>query len=152
MKRFIYRAGLIAATLIMLFATSCTDDYWAPGPPPSGWVDTFYDVDLTGRWQLVSENGAPVTGYDTNYMEFDGYGRGYYTYWDHGELYSENIGYYCETTISSYGDYMIYIEYEYSRPAEMYYWFNGRNMLYMQWVTTGGRMVTYVYQRVRTIP
>lgn len=153
MKKLLFR--LLAIVMLLAPATmltSCGDTVWYPSGPPAGWDNTFYDNALTGYWQLVSADGMPVTGTATNYMEFSGNGYGYYTYWQNGELYTERMGYWCEAPYGNYSDYQINIQYEYSSPVTMSYWFSGRNILYMRWVTTGGRIVTYAYQRTYSIP
>ncbi|MBD5217786.1 MAG: hypothetical protein HDS73_04765 [Bacteroidales bacterium] len=152
MKRFLKKM-LVTVMLFLpaLLMTSCGDTIWTPGPPPIGWDDTFYDSTLTGRWELISADGMPVDYNSTNWMEFDGYGRGYYTYWNNGRLYSERLGYWCEAPYMGYSSYQINIQYEYSSPVTMDYWFSG-NVLYFRWQTGSGRIVTYAYQRVYTIP
>lgn len=149
LKRLLLTLMILVPAMLL---TSCGDTIWGYGEPPLGWYDTFYDSGLTGRWQLVSADGAAVGGTATNYLEFDGYGRGYYTYWQRGQLYSERLGYLCEAPYGSYSDYQINIQYQYSSPVTMSYWFSGRNILYLKWQTGSGRIVTYTYQRVYTIP
>lgn len=147
---------LLAALTILLAVpalfTSCGDDDWAPGPPPSGWNDAFYDRALTGSWQLIQANGTTVTDNETNYLEFYGNGRGKYSYYQNGMLYSEAMGYWCEAPYGTYTDYQINIQYEYSSPVTMSYWFAGDDVLYLRWVTTNGNTVTYTYRAINYTP
>ncbi|MCM1291919.1 MAG: hypothetical protein NC201_07895 [Prevotella sp.] len=152
MKRFLQIMVLMLMLAPAFMLTSCGDDVWSPGPPPYDWDNTFFDSRITGAWRLISADGRPVTGTAANYMEFYGNGKGLYTYWDNGELYSERMGYWCEAPYGSYSDYQINIQYEYSSPVTMSYWLTGNNVLYMRWFTTNGTTVTYAYERTNTIP
>lgn len=129
--------------------TSCDDDGWIPVGP--GWNDTFYDSKLRGSWQLVQANGRPVGGYDTNYLEFFGGGRGRYYYYENGVLYSEQMGYWCQ--YNGYGENNnIYISYEYGNPSTMTYWFSDYyNTLWLKWITNSGT-VLYQYRYYENVP
>ncbi|MBD5204379.1 MAG: hypothetical protein HDS82_05855 [Bacteroidales bacterium] len=131
--------------------SSCVvdDDGWYPAPP-SGWHNYFYDSSLYGRWELVQANGMPVGPYDTNYMDFYGDGRGTYYYYDRGNLYSEDMAYYCQYSDFGPSDTQINVQYEYGNPVTMWYWFVGSS-LYMQWNTSNGR-TTYIYRPVSYVP
>ena len=49
--------------------------------------------------------------------------------------------------------FQINIQYEYDSPITTSYWFtHGNNTLWLQWQTSGGRVQTYVYDRVRSAP
>lgn len=144
------KLSLLTLGLMLLPAlslTSCGEDDWYPSPP-YGW-DSFYDNRLDGYWQLVQANDAPVGQFDTNWLYFNGNGRGMYYYYSKGERYSERIGYYCQD--SSYGSsrYQINIQYEYGNPATMNYWFTG-STLWMQWFTSN-RTITYLYRPVNSV-
>lgn len=132
--------------LLGLALPSCDgSDYWDP-VAPFGW-NTFNDRNLRGSWALSMVNGAPVDGYEVNYLEFYGDTRGMYYYYDNGYQTSERIAYWSQIANAGYSRYQINIQYEYGSPATMNYWFtNGGNRLWMQWATGGG-VVTYVYSR-----
>ena len=146
MKTIHYLAASLFSLLSLGALTSCdTDDYtWAPGPP-SGWYDYFADQRLNGCWQLIQANGRPVGGYDVNYMDFYGNGRGRYYYFSAGRPTSERMAYWCEENWGGVSGYVMNIQYEYSNPATVDYWFtDGNRRLWLQW-STGGGVVTYVY-------
>ncbi len=143
------RLALVGGGLMMA-ATSCTVDGWGP-LPPSGW-NTFYDQRLTGKWQLLQANGRPVGGYDTNYMDFYGSGRGMYYYYDNTYPYQERMAYWCQQGSSVSSNYEINIQYEGGGASTMNYWFtDGGTRLWMSWMTNGGNTVTYVYRSVSYI-
>lgn len=132
--------------------SSCTDDDgWYPYPP-SGWNSTYYDNYLTGAWRLVQVNSRPVTGYDVNYLEFYGNGRGRYYYYQNGQLYRERMAYWCEDFYGSGFNPELNLQYQSGQSSTMSYWFtdNG-NSLWMQWNTSQGT-VTYLYRYTNTIP
>ena len=148
--------GLLTAALMLLMGISLTscyvDDGWSP-VPPYGWDNTFYDTRLNGYWQLVQINSDPVGGYETNYLFFNGGGRGRYYYYDRGARYWENMAYWCQGSVSGTSDYQINIQYETAgNPTTMNYWFShGGNTLWMQW-RTGSRVQTYVYDAIGSAP
>lgn len=147
MKRELkWRRLLLLLPLLALLSLlpSCDDYDWDP-VPPYGW-NTFNDRNLQGCWILESVNGAPVSGYEVNYLEFYGNTRGMYYYYDNGYETSERIAYWCQPANAGYSRFQINIEYEYDSPATMNYWFTGGgSRLWMQWATGGG-VVTYVYR------
>lgn len=143
------------ALVIMALTTlsSCTDD---DGPwwdnPSYGW-DTFSDPRLEGYWQLVQFNSDAVSPGAANFMYFNGDGRGYYYYFDNGIRQTERLRYWCQDSYSGASNYQINIQYQYSSPLTTSYWFtHGNNTLWMQWQTAGGRVQTYVYDRINTAP
>lgn len=151
MKRFTPLVVALVALLAGLTFTSCIDDDgWYPYPP-NGWNDTFYDSDLTGSWQLVQVNSRPVGGTDSNYLYFNGDGRGWYYYYDRGRFYRERMAYWCEDFYYGNGDYELNMQYENGQSSTMTYWFTGSNTLWMRWNTSQG-MVTYMYRYVDYIP
>lgn len=120
--------------------------------PPYGW-DTFNDSRLSGYWQLVQYNSDPVSSSATNYLYFNGNGYGRYYYYDNGYRTSEQTRYWCQDAVSGASTYQINIQYEYSSPLTTSYWFtHGGNTLWLQWTTTGGRVQTYVYDRINRAP
>ena len=134
--------GLAAATGL----TGCGVDYsWNPTPPP-GWSSTFYDSDLNGYWRLVEVNSQYVSSYDTNFLYFNGDGRGVYYYYSNGRRYWENTAYWCQRAYGGTSSYQINIQYESSgAPTTMNYWFTDRgDILWMQWRNEYG-LQTYVY-------
>lgn len=146
---------LFAAVAIIFSATALTSCYvdstWNPNAP-NGWNDTFYDQGLNGYWQLVEINGYRVTGYDVNFMYFNGRGRGIYYYYYNGRRMWENMAYWCQN--ASYGSsyYQININYESGSPTTMNYWLtDGANTLCMQW-RNGNGLQTYVYARIYGSP
>ncbi|MCM1377990.1 MAG: hypothetical protein NC097_01540 [Clostridium sp.] len=147
-------AGLvltILATLSSLCFTSCDDDdyYWNPYPP-NGWDNTFYDSRLNGYWELVSTNSIAIGAYDTNWLFFNGSGRGVYYYYLNSERYSENTAYWCQVS-GGPSTYQINLQYENGQASTMSYWFDGPSVLYMQWRNQSG-LQTYVYRRVAYAP
>lgn len=137
----------IFALVLLSPLTSCDDnDAWAP-VPPYGW-NTFFDNRLNGTWQLVQANGRPVTGYDVNYMDFYGNGRGRYYYYSGGRPDSEQMAYWCQVSDNSNSNYQMNIQYEYGSPSTVNYWFTDRGAhLWMQW-QSGAGVITYVYEAV----
>lgn len=151
MKKIIllFSAALAFATGL----TSCSDydDQWY-GTPPYGY-GTFNDTRLEGYWQLVQYNSEPVSKSEANYMYFDGDSYGYYYYIDNGYRERERLRYWSQDANSGASNYQINIQYQYSSPVTMSYWFtHGRDVLWMQWTTGGGRVQTYVYDRVNRAP
>lgn len=149
------RLTTLTLALIALFSTisftSCIDDDgWYP-MPPNGWNSTFYDRDLIGQWQLVQVNSQPVVGTKTNFLQFNGNGRGWYFYYDHGALYRERMAYWCEDFYYGQGYYELNMQYESGQSSTMTYWFTGRNTLWMRWNTSQGT-VTYMYRYIDSVP
>lgn len=152
MKRYLRNiaVAVVAGACCCGPLTSCVDDdYWNPGPP-YGWENYFYDRDLDGAWELVQANGRPVYGYDVNYMDFYGDGRGVYYYYENGYFEQERIKYFCQDTYNGPSRTQINIQYEYGSPSTMYYWFTG-STLWLQWSTDRGP-VTYLYRPVDRVP
>lgn len=144
--------SLMAAALVCLLSlsfTSCVgdpDDAWWGGPP-YGW-DTFNDSRLRGYWGLVQANSEPIGKNDANYLYFNGNGRGFYYYLNRGQQYAERIVYYSQESNTGTSNYQLNIQYEFSNPITVNYWFtHGGNTLWMQWRTNSGNVVTYVYDR-----
>lgn len=150
-KKYILAALAALALVTSAGLTSCVsdDDGWNPAPP-YGW-NTFYDNRLYGTWELYQADGRYVSGYEVNYMQFNGNGRGYYYYYDHGYGEYERMAYYCQVSGNGTSRYQINIQYEYGSPTTMSYWFASGN-LWMQWMTDTGRTVTYVYRPVADVP
>lgn len=141
--------GLIALCAPVL--TSCdTDDGWYPYPP-NGWNNDFYDSRLDGYWQLVRVNSMPITGRDTNWLFFNGSGRGVYYYYLNGRPYSELTAYWCQRS-GGVSRYQINLQYEGSgQSATMSYWFEDNDTLWMQWANQSG-VQTYIYSYVGRAP
>lgn len=155
MKRKVTRIALICFAMITMAVSlsSCyidTDDDWW-GAPPYGY--TFNDNRLNGYWQLVQYNSDPVGFGDTNYLYFNGNGWGRYYYLENGDRYVEQLRYWCQDAVGGASNYQINIQYEYSSPVTESYWFtHGNNTLWIQWITDGGRVQTYVYDRIGGAP
>lgn len=143
---------LLSAIFLSLALSACyVDDGWYP-EPPYGWNDTFYDARLDGYWQLVQINGANIGGYDTNYLYFNGDGRGFYYYYQNRRQYWENTAYWCQDSNNGATDYQINLQYETGSPSTMNYWFtDGGRSLWMQW-RTGSGLQTYLYRRIPAAP
>ncbi len=154
-RKSIFRTLLLSGVIVasMLGLTSCYvdgGDWW--GNPPYGW-NTFNDTRLDGYWMLVQYNSDPVPSGNANYMYFNGNGFGYYYYLENGRPYREQMRYWCQDAVGGARNYQINIQYEYSSPLTTSYWFtHGGNTLWMQWTTNGGRVQTYVYDRVNGAP
>lgn len=154
MKKMIKRSGRIGMA-IAVFCTLCIamtscyiepDDPWW-GPAPSGW-NTINDSRLRGYWGLVQSDGINIPSSAANYLFFNGSGRGYYYYWNHGQRYTERTVYYSQDSNTGVSNYQLNIQYEFSNPITVNYWFtNGGNTLWMQWRTYSGQVQTYVYDR-----
>lgn len=147
-------AAIIVTICSCVLFTSCeNDDYW-PYNPPSGWGSNyFFDSRLNGTWQLTQANASEVTLYDTNYMDFYGGGHGRYFYYRNGRPESEEMAYFCQRSGSTTTSYQINVQYEDGGASTMAYWFtDGSDTLWMQWLTTGGKTVTYIYTRVNSVP
>jgi len=142
----------VVAVAAMLGFSSCgDDDYWNPYPP-NGWNNVFYDSDLTGSWMLVQDNFGNVPPSRTNYLYFNGRGRGNYYYYENGNLYNSRIAYWCEDFYGSGSNPEINIQYDNGQASTMSYWFsNNYNYLWMRWSTNQG-IITYCYQYVDRIP
>lgn len=145
-------AGLFCLAIILLpVLSACTSDpdWW--DYPGDNWG--YSDPRLVGSWELVQYNSDPVPAGATNYLTFDGNGYGYYTYYDNGYLERERLRYWCQGAVSGGSNYQINIQYEYHNPLTTNYWFtHGNNTLWMQWQTGGGRVQTYVYDRINSAP
>lgn len=154
MKRQLLRSlAIIAVAFVCATAlTGCVDDDdWWDGPP-YGW-NIVDDPRLDGYWMLVQYNSDPVDQYDANYMYFNGNGYGYYYYLDNGYREREQLRYWCQSSVSGTSNFQINIDYQYSSPITTNYWFtHGNNTLWMQWQTGGGRVQTYVYDRIDRAP
>lgn len=153
MKRSLLCRILSAALFIIAASvglSSCTGgDYWYDEPGYS----TGTDSRLNGYWMLVQYNSEPVYQNDANYMYFNGNGYGYYYYLDNGYRRREQLRYWCQLSNTGASNYQINIQYQYSSPVTTSYWFtHGNNTLWMQWQTAGGRVQTYVYDRVNYAP
>ncbi len=143
-------AALVALLSITFVSCGPDDGPWW-GNPPYGW--NFNDTRLRGYWQLVQYNSDPVPVSEANYMYFNGNGRGMYYYLDNGYREEENLRYWCQDAVSGASNYQINIQYEYSSPMTTSYWFtHGNNTLWLQWTTGGGRVQTYVYDRIGGAP
>lgn len=155
MKKILLKvAGLMSVVILSLTClTSCYDPdntWW--GDPGYGW-DSFNDTRLQGYWQLVQYNSDPVSAANANYMYFNGSGYGYYYYLDNGYREREQLRYWCQDSNSGASNYQINIQYQYSSPLTTSYWFtHGNNTLWLQWQTSGGRVQTYVYDRINGAP
>lgn len=135
----------------LLSSCDLEDDGWWGGPP-SGW-DSNNDTRLSGYWALVQYNSDPVYNSDANYLYFNGRGRGYYYYLQNGRRYTEQIVYYSQNSNTGTSSYQINIQYEFSSPVTMNYWFtHDGNTLWMQWRTGNGSVQTYVYDRTPGAP
>lgn len=144
--RRLWIVGLLMAICCPLLLTSCDDDDDWYGP------SRFYDNRLNGYWELVEYNGRGVYADDVNYMYFGGSGYGYYYYWDNGRRYLEDLYYESQEAYSGNSQYQLNLQYGNSRPTTVNYWFDGRNVLFMQWVDSYNRLQTYVYERVYGAP
>ena len=148
--KFSIAVALMALMLPMM--TSCdNDDYWDPYPP-YGWDNNFYDSRLDGYWQLIRANSYEVSRADTNWLYFNGNGRGVYYYYLNGRPYSELTAYWCQATGGGVSRYQINLQYEGSgQSSTMYYWFEDQDTLWMQWRNQSG-IQTYVYRYIGGAP
>lgn len=138
---------LMTAVLAMSgMLTSCYND-WGPQQPAN-----YYDSRLYGYWQLVMIDGYAVSGYNTNFLYFNGSGSGIYYFYQNNRAYKERLQYWCENGYyNSTNEINILYESDYY-PSTMSYWFrNGTNELYMQWYDYG-RTTTYLYTRYPGAP
>lgn len=145
--------GFFVLTVISAVGLSSCDDGYEPwwGDPGYGWG--FQDRRLEGYWQLVQYNSDPVPLNSANFMYFDGFGYGDYYYLDNGSRMIEELRYWCQDAVSGTSNYQINIQYQYSSPLTTSYWFtHGNNTLWLQWQTGGGRVQTYVYDRINGAP
>ena len=135
MKKLYPILAILAIVLGMnLTFTSCDDTYSPPG--------VLYDPDLVGRWKLVSVDGNPVYGYDTNYLELSSSGSGMYYEYVNGRPYSMELYYNVDFNST------IYITYSDGAHVAADYWFNSNaTRLYLQWYDSYG-MRTYCYAYV----
>lgn len=135
--------GMALFAVLAVFMSSCVNDsYW--------WDDSdYYDHRLDGYWELVQYNSDPVYDDDVNFLYFNGNGRGTYYYFDRGYRESEPMYYDSQPSNTGTSNYQLNIQYGNGRPTTVNYWFtHGNNTLWMQWRTSGGRVVTYVYDRI----
>ena len=137
----------LIALIFSLGFSSCRDDDYGPSP-------YFYDSYLTGYWQLTRIDGVRVPEYQSNYLYFDGYGRGLYYYFDnYGRLYSKTLRYECFDPGYSYSDLQLNILYQGDRyPQSMNYYFSGDGYTLYLWWKEGGRTVTYAYSYLQYFP
>lgn len=150
-KTRVLLVALVTFFSVTLFTSCDSDDGYWWGTPPYGW--NFQDNRLNGYWQLVQYNSDPVPVNETNYMYFNGNGSGMYYYLDNGDREQEQLRYWCQDAVSGASNYQINIKYEYSSPLTTSYWFtHGANTLWLQWATGGGRVQTYVYDRIDGAP
>ena len=143
--------GLAMIMSMLLLFSSCESDEWPGGP---GWGGSFYDRNLTGYWELVQVNSEPVFGVKKNYLMFGGNGYGYYYYWDNGRRMIMDTYYDCQISNSGTSNYQMNLVYGNGRPDTINYWFTNTSSgysLWMQW-REGGRVVTYVYDRINRAP
>lgn len=151
-------SGWLLAAVMVILGTGLSSCYidggiWSPSPPYD-WNNTFYDQNLNGYWQLVQINGRNVSGYDVNYLYFNGNGRGRYYYYNRGTRYWENTAYWCQDAVSGTTYYQINLQYETSgQPTTMNYYFADRGRtLVMRWQTYNGTVVQYVYTSIPYAP
>lgn len=140
---------LVTMAVAMTFTACDTDDdYWWG----DGWGN-YRDPRLSGYWELVQYNSDPVDAGDANYLYFNGNGRGYYYYLDRGRRYVDPLYYSCQNSVSGASNYQINLQYGNGSPVTSSYWFtHGNNTLWLQWQTAGGRVQTYVYDRIPGAP
>ncbi len=154
MKNISLRKSLLPfllSCLALMSLTSCDVEPWNPYPP-NNWTNNFYDSRLNGYWVLESINNRPVTIYDTNYLFFNGSGRGVYYYYLNNHRYTQTMAYWCQDSGSGASRYQINIQYAGNGQAStMNYWFSGRSYLYMQWYNQSG-LQTYVYRSYPAAP
>lgn len=146
--------GLLALAVLMMTGLSgCmvsdgNSDWWSY--PGNDWGYT--DPRLGGYWQLVQYNSDYVDADEANYLYFDGNGFGYYYYLYNGYPQRERLRYWCQQSYNSASP-RINIQYESNSPLTTNYWFTHNNRtLWLQWQTAGGRMQTYVYDRISYAP
>lgn len=140
---------LLMLTLTPLLSSCGGPDIWWD-EPGGNW--NYTDPRLIGHWQLVSYNDDYVPERNANYFTFDGYGNGYYYYYDNGYLERERVHYWCQDSYYGNSQYQINIQYQYSNPLTSNYWFtHNNNTLWMQWQSYG-RVQTYVYDRIPYSP
>lgn len=146
------RLSLLAILLAVISCgaifTSCdNDDPWdGPGP------NAFYDNRLEGTWELYQANGHDVGPADTNYLYFNGDGRGTYYYLRNGREYSEPLAYFCQESLSPSSYYQINLRYGNDAPVTMSYWFTDRGYrLWLSWLTDSGT-ITYCYRPYQGYP
>ncbi|MCM1219041.1 MAG: hypothetical protein NC548_31550 [Lachnospiraceae bacterium] len=148
MKKTVLLKSLAVAALIVTASSvfvACDSDYWDPYPP-SGWDTNFWDSRLDGYWQLIQINSQPVSNADTNWLFFNGSGRGIYYYYFNGQRYSELTAYWCQPSVSGQTRYQLNLEYQStSTPTTINYWFEGTDVLWMQWRNQSG-IQTYIYR------
>lgn len=143
-----YLLGILLAVIGSMSITSCVG-YVGPVPPTTN----QYDSRLNGYWQLVRINGYPISGYDVNYMFFNGNGWGVYYYYLNNRRYSESLSYWCQNSVNNISYYQVNVKYQNtaSTTTMNYSFSNGSNTLYLQWYD-GGRLQTYTYTRYPYAP
>lgn len=143
---------IVATAITLALSFTACDDYDDWGPyPPGGWNNVYYDSRLSGYWQLVEANSRPVYGEDSNWLYFNGGGRGVYYYYLNGRPFRETLAYFCQDTYGGPTNYQINVQYQNGESSTMYYWFEGRNTVVMQWRNNAG-MQSYVYRRTGYAP
>lgn len=143
-SKFVAAAVFAISLLSLLSLSSCDDGYWDPDPP-YGWNNSFYDSRLNGYWQLVQANSQVISGADTNYLFFNGSGRGVYYYYLNGRRFSEYTAYWCQQSGNGNSRYQINLQYQNGEASTMNYWFEGSDLLWMQWRNQSG-VQTYIYR------
>lgn len=94
-----------------------------------------YDRDLIGAWELYQADGAPVYGYQVNWLEFFRDGRGTYYYYQNGDQKSMGMTYKIKWSDNKND---MNINYADGHTSSMQYWFNtNRSYLYTQWDEEG---------------
>ena len=145
--RFLTLVALLFALTCSVSLTSCEDDdyYWSV--PSNGYIDSG----LIGTWQLVQINGRFVNQFEANYFSFNSNGYGRYYYYVNGRPYAEGINYWCEYDYRG-GNNWLMIDYP-DQSTEQQYWFSdGGNSLWMQFVDGRGQVITYRYQWIDYAP
>lgn len=138
---------LVVSIVSLVSFSSCEVEPWNPYPG-NGWggggSNQFYDSRLNGYWRLDRVNSSLIGNGDTNYLYFNGMGRGVYYYLLNGRPYSEVTTYWCQRSGNGVSGYQINLRYSGNgEMTTMYYWFEG-NYLWMQWRNQSG-VQTYVY-------
>lgn len=142
---------LMVAFIFVISLSSCVGDNSWWGAPPYGY--DFNDTRLAGYWQLVQYNSDPVYRSEANYLYFNGNGYGTYYYLSNGYAQKESLRYWCQDSMNGASNYQVNIQYQYSSPLTSSYWFtHNNNTLWLQWQTAGGRVQTYVYDRIYRAP
>ena len=156
--------SFLSTLLAILFAignsfvlTSCLDDDDEPYYPGPG-INAFYDTHLDGLWQLTNINDRQVAPSETNFMQFDDNGDGYYYSYRNSFLNSEDMAYYCQEGRTSRDNYILNVSYgshrfDPSNASTMTYWFTDQYMrLWLSWRQNDGNRVTSIYSRINALP